>query len=81
VPARQDGRLASAPARHLPENHHGDRVARHIEKLDRVGFFGNTSHGVPFHDRADVAGLQAVLGDIDPAANVGRANRRPNRGI
>ena len=45
-------------------NHHADGVARHVEEFDRVGFFGNIGHGVPLHDRADVAGSQAVLSDI-----------------
>jgi hypothetical protein len=39
----------------------GDGVARHVEELNRVAFFGDTRYDVPLHDRADVAGAQTVF--------------------
>ena len=37
---------------------HGDRVAGHVEELDRVAFIWDTGHDVPLHDRPDVAGTE-----------------------
>jgi hypothetical protein len=46
------------------ERDDGDGVARHVEELDRVAFFGDIRHDVPLHDRADVAGAQTVFADV-----------------
>jgi hypothetical protein len=54
---------------------HADGVARHVEELDRVAFFGNARHDVPLHDSADVAGPKTVLGNIagqDHVANMSK---------
>ena len=67
---------------------HADGVARHVEELDRVAFFGNTRHDVPLHDSADVAGPKTVLGNIagEPPALFGAQghhrvdSRRATRG-
>ena len=43
---------------------HGNRVADHVEELDRVSFLGYAGHDVPLHDCANIAGAQATFDDI-----------------
>ena len=42
---------------------HGNRVADHVEELDRVSFFGDTRHSVALDDRADITRTQMMFFD------------------
>lgn len=44
---------------------HGYRPAGHIEELNAVANFVNAGHNVLINDRADVAGMESFLGQID----------------
>jgi hypothetical protein len=45
------------------ERDDGDGVARCVEELNRAAFFSDSTHDVPLHERADVAGAQTGFAD------------------
>ncbi len=64
--ARTAGRSAGVGRRRAlaGQRDHGDRIAGHVEKLDRAALLGDTRYRMPFHDRSDVASTQPTLGDV-----------------
>jgi hypothetical protein len=64
VPAQRGDPLEWADEGHLRDCDHGDRIADHVEELDRVSLVGYSGHSVPFHGGTDIARAQATFGDI-----------------